>query len=62
MVSKVRVAIGPTRLEAINEWRTPVNVKEIHTFLGMVGYYRQYIAKFATIARPLTHLTSKGVH
>ena len=28
-------------------------------FLGHVGYYRQFAADFATIARPLTRLTSK---
>ena len=36
-------------------------MKEIQAFLGMVGYYCQYIADFATVAQPLTYLTSKGV-
>ena len=36
-------------------------LKELQAFLGTVGYYRQHIAAFATIARPLSRLTSKGV-
>ena len=29
--------------------------------MGMVGYYRKYINRFADAARPLTRLTRKGV-
>ena len=54
-------ATDPMKIEAISEWKPPTNVKEIQAFLGMVGFYRQYIADFATVARPLTFLTSKGV-
>jgi hypothetical protein len=32
------------------------NKKEIQFFLGFAGYYRQYIDRFAEIARPLTEL------
>ena len=30
-------------------------------FLGTVGYYRQYIEDYATLAKPLTVLTGKGI-
>jgi len=30
-------------------------------FLGLVGYYRQYLPDFAEIAQPLNRLTAKGV-
>ena len=34
---------------------------EIRSFLGMIGYYRQFIEGFSKISLPLTRLTQKGV-
>ena len=59
VVSKARVATDPAKIEAKKESRTPDNVKEIQVFSGMVGYYCQYIADFATITWPLIYLTAK---
>jgi hypothetical protein len=36
-------------------------VIEIHSFLGLVGYYRWFVQNFSSIAKPLTRLTEKGV-
>jgi len=33
----------------------------LRAFLGLVGYYRQYIPDFAGVAQPLNRLTAKGV-
>ena len=35
--------------------------KEIKQFLGLVGYYRKFIPRFADIARPMTNLTKQDV-
>ncbi|MBW0544905.1 hypothetical protein O181_084620 [Austropuccinia psidii MF-1] len=37
----------------------PQNKKEIQSFLGFAGYYRQHIKDFASIARPLYRLCDK---
>ena len=39
----------------------PRNPKEVKQFLGLVGYYRKFIPRFADISRVLTHLTKKDV-
>jgi hypothetical protein len=36
-----------------------VNIKGIYSFLGHVGFYRQFIKVFSQIARPLTNLLAK---
>ena len=33
--------------------------KQIHAFLGLVGYYRKFIKDFTKIAKPLTLLTQQ---
>ena len=37
----------------------PRNSKEVKQFLGLVGYYRKFVPRFADISRVLTHLTKK---
>ena len=37
----------------------PTTKREVRSFLGLVGYYRDFIPNFASIAVPLTELTRK---
>ena len=39
----------------------PKMPKQVHAFLGLVGYYRKFIKNFAKIARPLMLLTCQQV-
>ena len=59
VVSSKGVATDPKKIEAIRDWPTPQNVKGLQAFLGTVGYYRQYLPSYATLAKPLTLLTGK---
>ena len=51
----------PEKLEAVRKMPPPTTPKEIRQFLGLVGYYRKFVPKFADIARPLTNLTKLDV-
>ena len=47
----------PEKLESIKEMPPPTTPKEVKQFLGLIGYYRKFVARFADVARPLTNLT-----
>ena len=49
----------PEELESIAKMPAPKNPKEVKQFLGLVGYYRKFVPRFADISRVLTHLTKK---
>ena len=51
----------PVKTSAVCDWPTPVNVSNLHSFLGLASYYRRYIHKFSDIAAPLHQLTNKGI-
>ena len=43
----------------IQHFPVPRNATDVKSFLGLVGYYRRFIARFATIAHPLHQLLQK---
>jgi len=54
------VKVDLEKVKAVSEWKQPTNVTEVHSFLGLAGYYRRFIEGFSKIARPMTALTQKG--
>ena len=50
----------PEKLESIRKMPSPTTPKEVKQFLGLIGYYRKFVPRFADIARPLTSLTKKN--
>ena len=58
-MSATGVATDPEKVVAVKEWPRPQGIKQLQAFLGTVGYYRQYIPGFATVAQPLHRLTSQ---
>ena len=47
----------PEHLKSIKEMPPSTTLKEVKQYLGMIGYYRKFVPKFAGIGRPLTNLT-----
>ena len=45
-----------TKIEAIDKMLPPTNLREVQVFLGMMGYYRQFIKDFAYLSEPLVQL------
>lgn len=44
------------KVEAIQNYPQPTNLKELRMFLGLSGYYRRFIKDYAKLAKPLTIL------
>ena len=51
----------PEKLESIRKMPAPRTAKEVKQFLGLIGYYRKFVPRFADISRPLTKLTRRNV-
>jgi hypothetical protein len=62
LISPEGVRVNQGNLAPIFQMPTPTTKKQIQSFLGMAGYYRRFIPKFADIVRPLTNLTKGGEH
>jgi hypothetical protein len=60
-VSSEGIFVDPQKVEAVLRWERPTTVTEVHSFLGLAGYYRRFIEGFLTIATPLTRLTRKNI-
>jgi len=47
------------KIKAVKEWKTPMKVKDIESFLGFADFYRRFIQNFSHTAKPLNELKGK---
>ena len=59
LISPEGISPLPNKLDSIRHMPVPNSAKEIKQFLGLTGYYRKFVPRFADISRPLTTLMKK---
>lgn len=56
VISSEATAVDLKNIITILDWLVPKNVGEIQSFMGLGGYYHQFIEGFSIIAYPVTSL------
>jgi hypothetical protein len=60
IVSPEGITMDPSKIQTIQEWEVPRNIKDVQSFVGFSNFYRRFIKGFSRICRPLFRLTQKG--
>jgi hypothetical protein len=59
IISERGIFVDPSKVKDVLSWKTPQNVSDIRSFLGLVGYYRRFIEGFSKISKHMTELLAK---
>jgi hypothetical protein len=59
IISEGGISVDPSKIQDILSWEAPKSVSEIHSFLGLAGYYRRFIEGFSKRTKTMTELLGK---
>ncbi|CAA7405270.1 unnamed protein product [Spirodela intermedia] len=59
LVSGKGLEVDKAKIEVIQNLPLPTTLRDLHSFLGHVGFYRRFIRDFAKVSKPLTTLLCK---
>ena len=57
LVSNHGVTTDPAKIEVLQQWPVPKNIRDVRSFLGFCSYYRRYVPHFYEVSSPLSNLT-----
>jgi hypothetical protein len=59
VISAKGIAVDPSKVQEVFDWKSPRSVTQICSFLRLAGYYHRFIPNFSKIAKPMTKLLEK---
>lgn len=60
VVTNNKVTLDTDKVNTIQKWKSPTNVSQLRSALGLLGYYRRFVKDFSKIAEPMNKLLKKG--
>ena len=60
VVSNGGIAVDPSKVRNVLNWKPPIDVGEIRSFLGLAGCNRRFIEGVSKHAKPMTALLEKN--
>ena len=59
IVGKGQVKMEQEKIKTVKEWKMPIKIKDVESFLGFANFYQHFIQNFSHTARPLNELKGK---
>ena len=53
-ISSKGVEVDVAKISSIIHWPIPQTIRDLRSFLGVAGYYRKFIARYAWLSKPFT--------
>ncbi len=60
IVSTKGITADPEKVQSIQSYPVPKNLKEVQRFLGLSGWYHRFVPGYSQIAEPLNDLKKRG--
>jgi hypothetical protein len=54
------ITVEPSKVKEVLDWKSPISVFEVRSFLGLASYSQWFILNFSKIAKLITELLKKG--
>ncbi|XP_060667478.1 uncharacterized mitochondrial protein AtMg00860-like [Ziziphus jujuba] len=61
IIEEGKIRIDMEKVKVIQEWKTPTNVKELRSFMGLANYDHRFVKGYLKKATPLMELLKKEV-
>lgn len=61
IVEDGRIRPSERKSLAVRTFPTPTSMRQVQSFLGLIGYFRKFIPQYSIIARPISNLLRDGV-
>jgi hypothetical protein len=61
ILSAKGIAVDPSKVKDILEWKFATTVHQVRSFLGLVGHYHRFNPDFSKIVKPITELLKNDV-